>query len=296
MRASLIATALAAVGLITLAPAVDAQTLKKIADTNKITVSYRESAVPFSYAIGPGKAVGFAADLSAAIVDDVRKTLGKSNLEVVFIPVTGQNRISLLVDGTYDLECGSTTNTSARGKDVAFTINHFYTGTRVLTKKTSNIKGYADLAKKTVVATGGSTNEKVIRKYAADNNLDLAIVLAKDYADGFRMVENDTAVAFALDDVLLYGLAATARDPAAYEVVGETLSVEPYACMVRKDDPEFKKLADGTIARLMKSGGFTTLYAKWFESPIPPEGVVLRMPMSEPLKANLTALSDRPAQ
>ena len=239
--------------------------------------------------------MGFSVDLTDAIVDDVRLKLKRPNLEVARIPVTGQNRIPLLVSGTYDLECGSTTNTAARGKDVAFAISHFYTGTRLLAKKSSNVKSYADLAKKPVATVAGSTNEKVLRKYSADNNLDMQIVLGKDYGDALQMMEDGRAVALALDDVLLFGLRANSNDSALLEVVGETLQIEPYGCMLRKDDPEFKKLVDGTIARLMKSGEFTRLYAKWFESPIPPKGVVLGMPMSEQLKANLKALSDKPA-
>lgn len=278
----------------TLPLSVDAQTLEKVAANNKITVSYREAAVPFSYALSPTRAVGFAVDLTDAIVDDVRVKLKKPGLQVARIPVTGQNRIPLLVDGTYDLECGSTTNTAARGKEVAFAISHFYTGTRLLAKTSSNVKSYADLANKPVATAAGSTNEKVLRKYSADNNLDIQIVLGKDYGDALQMVEDGRAVALALDDVLLFGLRANSRDPASLEVVGETLQVEPYGCMVRKDDPEFKKLVDGTIARLMKSGEFTRLYAKWFESPIPPKGVVLGMPMSKQLKANLKAMSDKP--
>lgn len=278
----------------TLPLSVDAQTLEKIAANNKITVSYREAAVPFSYALSPTRAVGFAVDLTDAIVDDVRVKLKKPGLQVARIPVTGQTRIPLLVDGTYDLECGSTTNTAARGKEVAFAISHFYTGTRLLAKTTSNVKSYADLAKKPVATAAGSTNEKVLRKYSADNNLDIQIVLGKDYGDALQMVEDGRAVALALDDVLLFGLRANSKDPASLEVVGETLQVEPYGCMVRRDDPEFKKLVDGTIARLMKSGEFTRLYAKWFESPIPPKGVVLGMPMSKQLKANLKAMSDKP--
>ncbi len=278
----------------TLPLSVNAQTLEKIAANNKITVSYREAAVPFSYALSPTRAVGFAVDLTDAIVDDVRIKLKKPSLQVARIPVTGQTRIPLLVDGTYDLECGSTTNTAARGKEVAFAISHFYTGTRLLAKTTSNVKNYADLAKKPVATAAGSTNEKVLRKYSADNNLDIQIVLGKDYGDALQMVEDGRAVALALDDVLLFGLRANSKDPASLEVVGETLQVEPYGCMVRRDDPEFKKLVDGTIARLMKSGEFTRLYAKWFESPIPPKGVVLGMPMSKQLKANLKAMSDKP--
>lgn len=273
----------------------DAQTLEKITASNKITVSYRESAVPFSYALTPTRPVGFAVDLTEAVIDDVRAKLKQYSLETVYIPVTGQTRIPLLVNGSYDLECGSTTNTAARGKEVAFAISHFYTGTRLLAKKSANLKGYADLAGKPVATTAGSTNEKVLRKYSSDHNLDIQIVTAKDYGEALQMVEDDRALAMALDDVLLFGLRANAKDPGALEIVGETLQVEPYGCMLRKDDPAFKKLVDGTITRLIKSGEFARLYAKWFESPIPPKGAVLGMPMSAALKANLKTLSDQPA-
>lgn len=294
-NATLITAALIAAGLCQVAGDVRAQTLAKIADTNRITVSYREAAVPFSYALSPTKAVGFSVDLTEAIIDDIRKKVKRPYLDVVYIPVTGQNRIPLLVNGTYDLECGSTTNTAARGKDVSFAISHFYAGTRLLTKAGSNIRNYADLAKKPVAAPAGSTNEKILRKYSADHNLDFQLVLGKDYGEAMQLVENGTAAALALDDILLFGLKANAKNPAAFEVVGDTLQVEPYGCMLRKDDPEFKKVVDGTLARLMKSGEFARLYAKWFESPIPPKGITLNMPMGAQLKANLKALSDQPA-
>ena len=293
MKLSMLMTAvLLTAGLATTATA---QTLKKVADSNKITVSYREASVPFSYLVGSTKAVGFSVELAEAIIDDVRKKINKPNLEVAYTPVTSQNRIPLLMNGTYDLECGSTTNNTARGKDVAFSINHFYTGTRLLTKKSSNIKNYADLAKKTVASTTGTTNAQVIRKYNADNKLDMQLILGKDHDDSLLLVENDRAVAFAMDDILLFGLMANSKNPAALEVVGDSLQVEPYGCMLRKDDPEFKKLVDGTIIRLMKSGEFTRLYDKWFMSPIPPKGMNLNLPMSEQLKANLKTPSDMPA-
>lgn len=278
-----------------LATTAGAQTLQKIADANKITVSYREASVPFSYLIGSSKAVGFSVELSEAIIDDVRKKLKKPNLEVAYMPVTSQNRIPLLVNGTYDLECGSTTNNTARAKDVAFSTNIFYTGTRLLVKKSSGIKNYADLAKKTVASTTGTTNAQVIRKYNADKKLDMQLVLGKDHDDSLLLVESDRAVAFAMDDILLFGLIANSKDPASLQVVGDSLQVEPYACMVRKDDPEFKKLVDGTLNRMMKSGEFTRLYTKWFMGPIPPKGVNLNLPMGAELKANLKALSDKPA-
>ncbi|ABE43930.1 transporter substrate-binding domain-containing protein [Polaromonas sp. JS666] len=278
-----------------LAATASAQTLKKVADSNKITVSYREASVPFSYLIGSTKAVGFSVELTEAIIDDVRKKVKKPNLEVAYMPVTSQNRIPLLVNGTYDLECGSTTNNSARGKDVAFSINMFYTGTRLLTKKTSGVKNYADLTKKTVASTTGTTNAQVIRKYNTEKNLDMQLILGKDHDDSLLLVESDRAMAFAMDDILLFGLMANSKNPAALQVVGDSLQVEPYACMLRKDDPEFKKLVDGTITRLMKSGEFTKLYAKWFESPMPPKGTNLGLPMSQQLKDNLKAMSDKPA-
>jgi ABC-type amino acid transport substrate-binding protein len=288
----LLVSVLLAAGLLTTHSIANGQTLKKIADSNKITVSYREASVPFSTA----KPVGFAADLTDAIVDDVRKLLKRPNLEVGYIAVGSQTRIPWLVNGSYDLECGSTTNNAARGKEVSFAISHFYAGTRVLAKKASGIKSYADLAGKTVASTAGSTNEKVMRKYSDDRKLDIQFVTGKDYDDAFQLVESGRAVALALDDILLYGLMANSQDPSSLEVVGTALQVEPYGCMLRKGDVEFKALVDGSIAQLMKSGEFTRLYKKWFESPIPPKGMVLNMPMSEALKANLAALSDEPAQ
>lgn len=278
-----------------LATTAGAQTLKKISDANKITVSYREASVPFSYLAGSGKAVGFSAELTEAIIEDVRKAIKKPGLEVAYIAVTSQNRIPLLVNGTYDLECGSTTNNSTRAKDVSFSTNMFYTGTRLLAKKSSGIKNYADLAKKTVASTTGTTNAQVIRKYNAEKNLDMVLILGKDHDDAVLMVESDRAVAFAMDDILLFGLRANSKNPASLEIVGDSLQVEPYACMVRKDDPEFKKLVDGTINRLMESGEFAKLYTKWFESAIAPKGVNLALPMSAELKANLKAQSDKPA-
>jgi glutamate/aspartate transport system substrate-binding protein len=292
----IMAAALLVVSVAAVAPIVEAQTLKKVSDSNKMTVSYRESSVPFSYLLSPTKAVGFAVDLTEAIVDDVRTKLQRPNLEVIYMPVSAKTRIPMLMDGTYDLECGSTTNTAARGKEVSFAISHFYTGTRLLVKKSSGIKNYADLANKIVTSTAGSTNEKVLRQYSTDHKLGMQIVLGKDYDDSLQLVENDQAAAFAMDDILLFGLMANSKNPDSLEVVGETLQVEPYGCMLRKDDPEFKALVDGTIARLMKSGGFSQLYDKWFRSPIPPKSMNLNMPMSEQLKANITELSDKPAQ
>ena len=286
---------MAAAMLLTGTAAQAADTLAKIAESGKITLSYRESSVPFSYLDGPSKPIGFSVELSNAVVEAVKKKLNKPDLQVALMPVTSQNRIPLITNGTVDLECGSTTNNTARGKDVAFAINHFYTGTRLLVKKSSGIKDYADLAKKTVTSTTGTTNVLVMRKYNSEKNLGMNVVLGKDHADAFLLVESDRAVAFAMDDILLFGLVANAKAPADYEVVGESLQVEPYACMLPKDDPAFKKLVDDTFAAMMKSGEFEKLYDKWFMQPIPPKGVPLSLPMSGQLRDNLKSLSDKPA-
>lgn len=272
-----------------------ADTLAKIAESGKITLAYRESSVPFSYLDGPNKPIGFAVEMSNAVVEAVKKKLNKPNLQVQLMAVTSQNRIPLITNGTVDLECGSTTNNTARGKDVSFAVNHFYTGTRLLVKKSSKIKDYADLAKKTVASTTGTTNALVMRKYNTEKNLDMNIVLGKDHADAFLLVESDRAVAFAMDDILLFGLIANSKNPADYEVVGESLQVEPYACMLPKDDPAFKKLVDDTFIGMMKSGEFEKLYTKWFMSPIPPKNLPLNLPMNPQLKDNLKEFSDKPA-
>jgi ABC-type amino acid transport substrate-binding protein len=270
-------------------------TLKQVADTGRITLAYRESSIPFSYLEGAGKPIGFSMDIANAVVQEVRKQTGKPVLEIQYLPVTSQNRIPLVLNGTVDLECGSTTNNSQRGKDVAFAINHFYTGTRLLVKKSSGIKNYPDLAGKSVSTTSGTTNLQVLRKYDADKKTNMQFVFGKDHAESFLLVEGDRAVAFGMDDILLYGLKANAANPALYEVTGDALQVEPYACMLRKDDPKFKALVDGVIKNLMKTGEFDRLYKKWFLSPIPPKNVNLNVPMSAELKDNLKALSDKPA-
>lgn len=274
---------------------VQADTLEKIAASGKITLAYRESSVPFSYLDGPSKPIGFAVDMSNAVADAVRKQLKKPDLQIEWQPVTSQNRIPLIMNGTVDLECGSTTNNTARGKDVAFAINHFYTGTRLLVKKGSGIKDYADLAGKNVATTTGTTNLQVLRKYSTEKNLNFNMLFGKDHADSFLLVESGRALAFGMDDILLFGLKANAKTPDEFEVVGESLQVEPYACMLRKDDAGFKQLVDGVIGGLMKSGEFDKLYTKWFMQPIPPRGVPLGLPMSPQLKDNLKALSDKHA-
>ncbi len=294
MYARKFATSLLTVGMVSILGFAQAQTLEKVAQSHRITVSYREAAVPFSYLVSPAKPVGFSADLTERIVDEVRRELGQNDLEVIYLPVTAQTRIPQLVAGTYDLECGSTTNTSARGKDVAFSTSFFYAGTRVLTRTDSGVQRYEDLAGKVVATTAGSTNEKVLQAHTASFNPPVQFLPAKDYAEAFASLRDGRAAALASDDVLLYGIRANADDPASLKVVGEALQVEPYGCMLRKDDPRFKQVVDRAIAKAIESGEFARMYGRWFQAPIPPKGVTLDMPMSEALKANMKALSDKP--
>jgi glutamate/aspartate transport system substrate-binding protein len=272
-------------------PAQAADTLAKVAADNKITFAYRDSSVPFSYLAGADKPVGFGVEISNAVLAAVQKALGKNDIQVGWQSVTSANRIPLLVNGTIDLECGSTTNNSARGKEVSFATNYFYTGTRLMVKKSSGIHNWADLKGKKVAITTGTTNMQVVRRYNDEKSLNLDIVGTKDHADAAMLVETGRADAFAMDDILLFGLKANAKDPAALDVVGESLQVEPYACMVRKDDPKFKALVDGVINDMMKSGAFTKLYNKWFMEPIPPRNQAIGLPMSKELEDNLKAMS-----
>lgn len=272
-----------------------ASTLEKAKSTGAFTVAYRESSIPFSYLGGDGAPTGFGWEICAKIVEQVKRATGRADLKVNTQAVTSQNRIPLMQNGTIDIECGSTTNNSDRAKQVTFAINYFYTGTRLLVKSGSPIKSFSDLKGKKVVSTTGTTNYQVLRKVNAERNIGFDLIAAKDHAESALLVQSDRADAFGMDDILLYGIRASSVKPADLAVVGEALQVEPYAIMLRKDDPTFKKLVDDTITALVKSGEFESLYKKWFMSPIPPKGINLNAPMSQELKDNLRALSDKPA-
>jgi ABC-type amino acid transport substrate-binding protein len=270
-------------------------TLDKIKASGSMTVAYRESSIPFSYLGGDAQPVGFGWEICGKIVEQVKKATGRTDLKLATQAVTSQNRIPLLQNGTIDIECGSTTNNSERAKQVAFAINYFYTGTRFLVRSDSPVKGIADLKGKKVVSTTGTTNFQVLRRLNAEQSIGFELLTAKDHAESALLVQQQRADAFGMDDILLYGLRASAQNPTELAVVGEALQVEPYAIMLRRDDPAFKKLVDDTLAGLMKSGEFETLYKKWFQSPIPPKGINLNAPMSKELQDNLKALSDKPA-
>ena len=270
-------------------------TLDKVKASGQITLAYRESSIPFSYLDDKAQPTGFGHEICLKIVDEVKKATGRNDLKVNLQAVTSANRIPLLVNGTIDIECGSTTNNSARGKQVQFATNYFYTGTKFLVKAGTHVNKIEDLKGKTIVSTTGTTNFQILRSLNEEKKLGMELLGAKDHSESALMVETGRAVAFGMDDILLYGLRASAQNPASLAVVGEAIQVEPYAIMLRLDDPAFKKLVDGTLANLMKSGEFTKLYTKWFQSPIPPKGINLNAPMSPELVENLKALSDKPA-
>ena len=294
---SALVTATVLAGLLGAAAPALAQTstLDKVKASGSISVAYRESSIPFSYLDDKAQPTGFGWEICGRIVDEVRRVSGRADLKVTTQAVTSANRIPLLVNGTIDIECGSTTNNSDRQKQVAFATNYFYTGTRFLVKANSPVKSLADLKGKTVVSTTGTTNFRIMRTLNEEQKLGFDLIGAKDHAESALLVQSGRADAFAMDDILLYGLRASSANPAELAVVGEAIQVEPYAIMLRKDDPTFKALVDGVLARLMDSGEFARLYTKWFQSPIPPKGVNLGAPMSKELQDNLKAKSDRPA-
>jgi glutamate/aspartate transport system substrate-binding protein len=265
------------------APAL-AQTIEKIKQTGTITIGHRDASIPFSYYDDQQKVIGYAMDICHRIVDDVKKELKLPNLKVAYQLVTSANRIPLMANGTIDLECGSTTNNLDRQKQVSFTNTHFVTANRWVAKKSSNVKTLNDLKGKTIVSTAGTTNIKQITELNAAQNLGMNIISANGHPEAFQMVETGRAVAFVMDDILLYSLAAQSRSPADYEISAIALSVEPYGIMVRKDDAAFKKIADTSTANTYKSGAVNAIYDKWFLKAIPPKGLNLNVPMSAPLK------------
>ena len=272
-----------------------ADTLGKITERGSIVLAYRESSVPFSYLDGPGKPIGFGVDIANKVAEAIRQASGKKELRIEYQAVTSQNRVPLVANGSVDLECGSTTNNAARAKEVAFAVNYFYASSRLLVKKSSGIHKLGDLAGTAIATTTGTTTFGQLRKLSLERNLNLSLVPAKDHADGFLLLESGRAQAFAMDDILLAGLMLNTKNPDDYAIVGEPLQIEAYACMLRKDDPAFKKLVDSTLTAMMKSGEFEKLYKKWFMSPIPPRQRSLALPISDRLRENLKSPTDQPA-
>ena len=267
-------------------------TLKKIKDSQSITLGVRDSSIPFTYLDGNQTYQGYSLDLCMRVVSAIQKHLGLSQLNVKLNPVTSATRIPLMANGTIDMECGSTTNNIERQKQVAFAPTMFLTATRLLSKKSSGINGLADLKGKTLVSTAGTANIKQLTELNASKNLGINIVPAKDHAEAFLMVETGRAAAFGMDDILLASLAANSKNPQEYTISRESLTPEPYGIMMRRDDPAFKKVVDAALTEVYTSGEINRIYAKWFQSPIPPKGISLNWPMSEQLKRNFAKPSD----
>lgn len=268
-------------------------TLKKVKDNGVIVIGHRESSVPFSYYDNTQKVVGYSQAYSDKIVEAVKKKLDAPNLQVKLLPITSQNRIPLLQNGTFDFECGSTTNNLERQKQAAFSNTIFVVGTRLLTKKDSGIKDFPDLAGKTVVVTSGTTSEVLLNKLNEEKQMKMRIISAKDHGDSFRTLESGRAVAFMMDDALLAGERAKAKNADQWDIVGKAQSEEAYGCMLRKDDPQFKKLVDDTIAEVQTSGEAEKWFDRWFKQPIPPKDLNLNFELSDEMKALFKAPNDK---
>ncbi len=286
----LLAAVAAVVGL-----SAQANTIEKVKASGAITMGVRDSSGALSYTLGDGKYAGYHIELCQRIIGNLEKAVGKK-LEVKYQSVTSQNRIPLVQNGTVDIECGSTTNNTARQKDVAFVVTTYVEEVRFAVKANSGITSIAQLKDKNVATTTGTTSVQLLRKHERANGIDFKEVFGKDHADSFLLLESGRADAFVMDAQILAGNIANAKNSADFKIVGEVLNVEPIAIMVRKDDPAFKKLADDTIAALAKSGELAKLYDKWFVQPIPPKGARLNMPASDTNKAAWANLNDKPAE
>lgn len=261
-------------------------TLQKIKDSGTIVVGYRDSSIPFSYvADDPNQPMGYAHDLEMKVVEGIKEKLNMPDLEVRYNLITSQTRIPLVQNGTVDFECGSTTNNVERQEQVAFSNGFFEIGTRLLTKADSGIKDFEDLKGKRLVTTAGTTSERYIRQYNDEKKMNTDIISAKDHGEGFLMLESGRADAFMMDDVLLAGEKAKAKNPDEWVIVGTPQSFEIYGCMMRKDDPEFKTVVNDALNKTFSSGEINSIYDKWFLNPIPPKNVNLNFEMSDNLKA-----------
>ena len=273
----------------TTAAAEQVGTLKRVRDTATLTLGVREASVPFSFIDRQKQPQGYSVDLCLKVADAIKNELKLPRLDVRFVPVTSANRLAMVKDGKVDLECGSTTNTRDRQKDVAFAYTTFVAGIKMLARKASNISGVDDLRGKTVVVTKGTTSEKMLRQMNDDRMLNLTILEARDHDESFAAVAQGKAVAFPMDDVLLYGLISKAQQPDEFAVVGKFLSVEPYAIMLRKDEPAFQRLVDRTLNEMFQSGEIRRIYARWFSTP------ELTVPMNQYLKEAFVVPNTHPA-
>jgi glutamate/aspartate transport system substrate-binding protein len=269
-------------------------TLKKAKDTGAFTIGYRESSIPFSYLDDKQQPIGYAMDLCMKVFEAVKSEVKMPNLKLNLQPVTSSNRIPLLQNGTIDLECGSTTNSVERQKQVSFGPTYFVINVTAAVKKSSGIKSLADLNGKTISTTAGTTSVPLLRQYDKTKNADIKSIDAKDHAESFLLMTQGRTAAFIMDDILLAGLIANSANPGDYMILtNESLRTEPYSMMLRKDDPQFKALVDKTVGGVMKSGEINKLYAKWFTSPIPPKNVNMNFPETAAIKAAFANPNDK---
>ncbi len=289
VQAVALAAALVAVGA-------HADTLKKIKDSGAVTMGVRESSGALSFTLGDGKYAGFHYEVCTRVLADVQKSLGLAKLDVKYQPVTSQNRIPLVQNGTVDIECGSTTNNATRQKDVSFAVTTYVEEVRIAVKANSGITSIAQLKDKAVATTTGTTSVQLLRKHERGAGIDFKEVFGKDHADSFLLLESGRADAFVMDGQILAGNIAKAKNPADFKIVGEVLSVEPIAIMIRKDDPAFKKAVDDSITGMMKSGEIAKLYDKWFMQPIPPSNTKVGLPPSDATKAAWASPNDKPVE
>ena len=273
-----------------------ADTLKKIKDSGIITMGVRESSGALSFTLGDGKYTGFHYEICQRVISDIQKQLGLAKIDVKFQPVTSQSRIPLVQNGTVDLECGSTTNNQTRQKDVAFAVTTYVEEVRIAVKANSGITSISQLNGKNVATTTGTTSVQHLRKHERATGIDFKEVFGKDHAESFLLLESGRADAFVMDSQILAGAISKAKTPAEFKIVGETLSVEPIAIMMRKDDPGFKKAVDDSLKTMMKSGEINKLYDKWFLQPIPPINSKLNLPLSDSTKSAWANPNDKPLE
>ncbi|MCD2339393.1 transporter substrate-binding domain-containing protein [Ideonella azotifigens] len=269
-------------------------TLARIAETGTINLGHRESSVPFSYYDGKRQVVGYSQDLMLKVADAIKAELRLPALTLKLVPVTSQNRLALVQNGTVDLECGSTSNTAERGRLVAFSTSIFVISTRLLVKRGAAIQDFADLAGRKVVVTSGTTSDRLLRTYNESRGSRIQIVTARDHDDAFQALEQGQVEALMLDDALLYGERAKARQPEDWIVTGTPMSSEVYGCMMRRDDPALKAVVDRALTRLLTSGEALKIYTRWFQRPIPPRGQNLNWPPSESLLKLYRQPGDQP--
>ena len=295
MKRTIALLASAAMSLAVLAPAAAQEgTLKKIKDSGSITIGHRDASIPFSYYDDKQQPVGYAMDLCLKIVDAVKADLKMPKLDVKYQLVTSANRIPLMANGTIDLECGSTTNNAERKQQVDFGMTYYVVKYRYVAKKASKMDKIDDLKGKTVVSTSGTTDLKALNELNTSRNFGMNILTAADHGAAFLMVESGRSAAFLMDDILLSGLVANAKNPKQFHISSESLGLEPYSLMFRKDDPEFKKVVDDAMTKLYKSGEIHKIYKKWFQSKIPPKGINLQIPESDALKRVFQNPTDSP--